>query len=83
MLARHGVTAAEATEAVEDVDALWFDPDPKSTTGKGVRVVGYSHTRQRVLTVLLLHRQDEQEGYWGVNGWPSSPPDRRRYEQGE
>lgn len=80
MWERHGVTVAEAGEAVADVDALWFDPDPNSASGRGVRVVGYSHSRRAVLTVMLVHR-DDAAGYWGANGWESNSSDRGRYEK--
>ncbi|MEC5152399.1 hypothetical protein [Cryobacterium sp. GrIS_2_6] len=48
----------EATEALADVDAQWFDPDPKSTSGNSARVLGYSHTASAVIVVILVHRDD-------------------------
>lgn len=81
MWASHMVTVTEADEAVADIDAVWFDPDPHSKSGRSVRVIGYSHSRQAILTVILVHRDDG--GYWGANGWESSTSDRRRYERGE
>ena len=81
MQASHQVTVEEANEAVADVDAVWFDPDPHSKSGRSVRVIGYSHSRRAILTVILVHRDDG--GYWGANGWVSSTSDRRRYERGE
>ena len=50
MRERHGVLPEHAEEAVRDFDAVWFDPDPKSRSGRGVRLIGYSHTAQAVLT---------------------------------
>jgi hypothetical protein len=44
-------------------------------------VIGYSHSRNKVLTVILVLREDG--GYWGANGWESSSSDRWRYERGE
>ncbi|MGB8994993.1 MAG: hypothetical protein WCC65_06765 [Pseudonocardiaceae bacterium] len=32
----------EADEAVGDIDAVWFDPDPVSRSNRSVRVIGYS-----------------------------------------
>ena len=64
-----------------DIDAVWFDPDPHSKSGRGVRVIGYSHSRNKILTVILVHREDG--GYQGAYGWESSSSDRRRYERGE
>lgn len=81
MQANHKVTVTEADEAVADIDAVWFDPDPHSKSGRSVRVIGYSHSRRAILTVILVHRDDG--GYWGANGWESSTSDRRRYERGE
>lgn len=80
MWRRHHVRAGEADEAVGDVDAVWFDPDPASRSGLGVRVIGYSHTRRQVLTVILVRRDDG--GFYGANGWASNNSDRRRYEEG-
>ncbi len=63
MTANHKVTVAEADEAVGDIDAVWFDPDPHGRSGRSVRVIGYSHSRWAVLTVILVRR--DEGGYWG------------------
>ena len=81
MQANHKVTVTEANEAVADIDAVWFDTDAHSKSGRSARVIGYSHSRQAILTVILVHRDDG--GYWGANGWESNASDRRRYERGE
>jgi len=52
MRARHQVAPQEANEAVSDIDAVWFGPDPTSKSGRSVRVIGYSHSRRAVLTVI-------------------------------
>ena len=70
MWERHRVAVSEANEAVTDIDAVWFDPDPHGHSGRGVRVIGYSHSRRAVLTIILVHREDSP-GYWGANGWGS------------
>lgn len=82
MWERHQIAVAAAEEAVTDIDAVWFDPDPQSRSGRSVRVIGYSHSTQEILTVILVHRE-EGVGYWGANGWISNSSDRRRYERGE
>lgn len=82
MWERHGVTVVEANEVIADIGAVWFDPDPHSESGRGVRVIGYCHSKRVVLTVMLVHRTDAT-GYWGANGWESNGSDRRRYERGE
>ena len=46
--ASHRLTVAEASEAVRDIDVLWFDPDPNSKSGRSVRVIGYSQSRQTI-----------------------------------
>lgn len=81
MWTRHQVTVTEADEALGDIDAVWFDPDPAGRSGKGVRVIGYSHTRRAVLTVILVCR--DEGGFYGANGWESNRSDRLRYERGE
>lgn len=79
---RHRVAASQASEAIADIDAVWFDPDPHSRSEQSVRVIGYSHSRRAVLTIILVHREGDA-GYWGANGWESNDSDRRRYERGE
>lgn len=54
----HKVTAVEAEEAISDVDAVWFDPDPASRSGNSVRVIGYSYSRRAILTVILVRVGD-------------------------
>ena len=58
----HEVTPEEATEAIEDIDAVWYEPDPASKSGLTSRVVGYSHSRVRILCVIVL---PTDEGYQG------------------
>lgn len=82
MWTRHQVTTVEADEAVADIDAVWFIPDPHSRSGRSIRVLGYSHTCQAALTIILVPRQDDG-GYWDANGWRSNSSDRRRYERGQ
>ena len=81
MWIRHQVAVAEADEAVDDIDAVWFDPDPRSQSVRGVRVIGYSHSHRAVLTVILVHRGEDD--FYGANAWESNDSDRRRYERGE
>lgn len=80
------MTTEIADEAVNDPDAVWYDPDPASNSGLGVRVVGYSHTYGAVLVVLLL-RADQDEvsefGWIGLNAWRANDSYRNRYLNGE
>jgi len=39
MLARHGISVAEAIEAIADTDAVLFSPDPKSRSGASARLL--------------------------------------------
>jgi hypothetical protein len=77
---RHQVSVAEADQALADVEALWFDPDPKSTSGVSARVIGYSPSAAAVLVVILVHR--DGGGWWGANGWRANSGDRRIYREG-
>ena len=72
-------TVEQANEAIADVDALLFDPDPKSRSGTSARLLGYSPSRGRVLVVILVHRQDQPTGWWGANGWDANSTDTATY----
>ena len=77
----HRVTVVEATEALTDPDALLVDPDPKSRSGRGARLLG-----------VLGHRQDgaggdlgssaRRGGWRGANGWRANASDQRVYREG-
>lgn len=82
MWTSHQVSVGEATEALADVDAQLFDPDPKSRSGNSARVLGYSPTAATVLVVILVHREDRPSARWGANGWRASGADRRTYREG-
>lgn len=79
---RHKVTVSEANEVLDDVDAVWLDPDPKSKTRLGIRVIGYCASRRELLTVILV-RDPDVDWLWGANGWPSNSTDRAIYREGE
>jgi len=81
MTERHGVSTEAANEALADTDAVVFDPDPKSRSGVSLRVIGYSWSLRRIITVILVPNEDG--GYWGANGWPSSTTERRIYNDQE
>jgi len=72
---------SEADEALADADAVWFDPDPKSNSGRSIRVIGYCGSRRELLTVILL-REPGADWLWGANAWPSNPTDRAMYREG-
>lgn len=76
MLDRHGVTVTEATEALEDSNAIVFDPDPKSDSGDSIRVIGWSGSRGEVVTVILVRDGDTP---YGASGWRTDGQERRMY----
>lgn len=76
MATRHGVSAGQADEALADPDALVFDPDYASRSGRSVRTVGWSPSAGRLLTVVTIA---EGGVVYGVNGWPANDGDTRRY----
>lgn len=76
----HGVSVAEANDALADVDAVWFDPDPKSQSGMSIRVIGYCPSRRELLTVILV-REPGFDRLWGANGWPANSADRAVYQK--
>lgn len=70
-----------ADEAVADPDAAWLDPDPKSKSGRSVRVIGYSATAGMVITVILVPK--DEGGWWGANAWHANRADERIYREGQ
>jgi hypothetical protein len=69
---------------VTDPEARWLVPDPASTSGLSVRVIGYSGSADAVLTVILLPEDadpaESADGdWWGVNAWPANERDQRLY----
>jgi hypothetical protein len=82
MAERHCILPEEAGEAARDVDALWLDPTPRVEAVTAVRVIGYSHTANSVLAVILV-RMESGFGWCGANGWRSNSTERRIYEEGE
>lgn len=79
MLQSHGVSVAEAMEAIADPDAVLFTPDPKSRSGFSARLLGYSAARGQVLVIILVAREDKPDAWWGANGWVATGTDRGRY----
>lgn len=78
MLEVHQVTVAEATQAVNDLDAVHYSPDPASKSGLTDRVVGYSRSRRQILVVILLRADGDYEG---VNAWPANSTYTRKYRE--
>jgi uncharacterized DUF497 family protein len=76
MAERHGVSAEQADEALADPDALVFDPDYSSQSGRSVRTIGWSGSAGRLLTVITV---TEDGVTYGVNGWAANDIDARHY----
>lgn len=77
---RHGVAPAEANEALLDPERIVIDPDYNSTSGRSVRIIGFSPAADDVITVIVL---TEAGVTFGVNAWRSNTRDRRIYQEGE
>ena len=77
-IAKHGLTSDIADEAWLDPNRLTIDPDPASISGRTIRVIGWSPTSAKLVTVIVLPDGDT---IWGVNAWPSNSTDRRRDRQ--
>jgi len=78
MFARHGVTTAQAEEALADPERVVINPDYASKTGQSVRIIGYSESLDKVLTIIVV--VDDGHEY-GANGWESNARDRYIYHQ--
>lgn len=79
MATRHGVTVEQANEALADPDALVFDPDYASRSGRSVRTIGWSPSSGRLLTVITVV---DAGVVYGVNAWPANDIDTRHYRGG-
>jgi hypothetical protein len=78
MLTRHGIEPTFANEALEDPDRVVITPDPASKSGRTVRTIGWSHTANRVITVITLI---DGGRLYGVNGWVANSSDQRLYRE--
>ena len=75
-----GVLSQWADEALDDPEALVYDPLPASKSGRSIRTIGYSVSKGAVMTVITV----EDEGVlYGVNAWLSNEKEQRRYREGE
>jgi hypothetical protein len=73
------VTPEQADEALDDPNAVTFNPDYNSKSGDSVRTIGYSPSKGAVLSVITV----EEDGIvYGANAWKSKGRDRRHYNQG-
>lgn len=76
---KHQMKTQWADEASDDPGVVVFDPDPASKSGNGARFIGYSHSINTVVTVILVPKDRESDSWWGANTWRSNDIDRRIY----
>ena len=81
MWENHQVTVEQASEALADPSAKFYNPDPKSKSGTSARLIGYSPDAEAVLVVILVARDDKPGAWWGANGWRANSTDRRIYNE--
>jgi hypothetical protein len=76
---RHGITPKVANDALGDANRVVIDPAYNSTTGRSVRIIGFSVIADDIVTAIVL----ADEGFeYGVNGWVANEKDRRLDNQG-
>jgi hypothetical protein len=73
------IEPAWTTEAMDDPEALWFEPDPKSDSGLGIRIIGYSVSARLVVTVIAYR---EARRLRGATAWKAGGSDLRAYRKG-
>jgi uncharacterized DUF497 family protein len=78
MLASHGVTVAEAEEALADVERVAQIPDPASRSGNSDRYIGWSTSREELLVVIVVCDGDV---LYGGNAWPANSNAQRIYNE--
>ncbi|WP_068396638.1 hypothetical protein [Kribbia dieselivorans] len=76
MQRRHGVSPDAANDALGDPDRVVIAPDYNSTSGRSVRIIGYSAVTDGLVTVIVM---EDNGTVYGVNGWMSNPKDQRIY----
>lgn len=64
---------------MDDPDVLWYEPDPKSGSGLGIRIIGYSIRAGLVVTVIAYRRDGRLRG---ATAFKASGSDSRAYREG-
>jgi hypothetical protein len=65
-----------ANEAYSDLDAVTFDPDYASLSGKSARTIGWSEQAGFLITVITVR---EDGHLWGANAWRANSTDANYY----
>lgn len=74
-----GIEPEWTQEAVNDLFAVWLEPDPKSESGLGIRIIGYSTSAGAVLTVIAYRRGWQLRG---ATAYQARGSDLRKYRKG-
>ena len=62
---RHGSTLEGATDRLGDPNRVLIDPDYNSTSGRSIRIIGFSTMAEELITVIVLENDGTE---CGVNG---------------
>lgn len=73
---KHGIKQHVADDALGDANRVLIDPDYNSTSGRSIRIIGYSVIADDIITVIVLENDGTE---YGVNGWVANEKDRRLY----
>ncbi|HZK04608.1 MAG TPA: hypothetical protein VFC82_02020 [Actinomycetaceae bacterium] len=76
---RRSTTSTWSQEALDDLDLVAFEPDPKSRMGAS-RFIGRSAGAGRVLVVIAF--RDADGDLHGINAWPATGADLTFYLEG-
>lgn len=77
-IAKHGITTAQADEALADLNAVVIVPDPASISGRSVRTIGLAASCGDVIVVITL---EDGGVVYGVNAWRANDRDLRTYNE--
>lgn len=66
-------------EALEDPEMLWLEPDPKSDSGLGIRIIGYSVSAGFVVTMIAFRHMG---CLCGATAFKANGSDLRAYRRG-
>lgn len=75
---KHNVTPTQANEALEDPQAVVFNPDYNSQSGESIRTIGYSPSYGALISVITVNYQGT---VYGATAFRSEAKDRRYYQQ--
>lgn len=78
MTQRHAITPEVANDALADPDRVVIDPDYNSTSGRSVRIIGFSVIAEQIVTVIVL---DDDRGRVRRERLGANGKDRRLYNE--